>query len=322
VAAISGIAAHEKEGVNTVSWRREQVRQLSRIASASSNWNKKIKDFIPASDEVRRLTRGVNVAFLCILLDAMHGYPDVSLPLGLTEGMQVLGEIRDSGVFRPVTPPWESQEAFQNFYRTTINSASNLEWLSTCSQRLARKAKNARKQASRGDSHALDLMRKVEESTLKEVQGGLMGPVMSRDELIARYTDEAGHFTARVIPRHGVHQGFKTETLPDGTEVEVPKLRCIDDARTSLSNRSTYLHETIACPTFELPAQIADCLARTRAQFGLAACDMLLSLDDLFSAYRRVPTKGGWHTVVACYSVASRTVVFHDVYGIGAYFLY
>jgi hypothetical protein len=50
---------------------------------------------------------------------------------------------------------------------------------------------------------------KVESNTWSEVEDGMMSPGITREELLRKFSDPAGKFSARVMIRHVIQQGFK-----------------------------------------------------------------------------------------------------------------
>ena len=126
-----------------------------------------------------------------------------------------------------------------------------------------------------------------------------MTPGMRIEDLIRAFTGEDGVFTARVMARHGVQQGFK-EVRPGVFEI---KIRCIDDAARSGSNLCTFILETITTPSFMFPAAVAQEIARQCA----SACpprempDTSVACEDLWAAYRRIPCAQSQFSIVAVF---------------------
>jgi len=83
------------------------------------------------------------------------------------------------------------------------------------------------------------------EETELQAEQKFVGPPMSKDELIQRYSKE-GNFRARVMPRFGICQGLKIH--PDGTTSQ--KIRCIDDVRVAGINSGTIIPERVLLPSF------------------------------------------------------------------------
>ena len=103
------------------------------------------------------------------------------------------------------------------------------------------------------------------------------------------------------MPRFGVRQG--------------EKIRAIDDAASSGHNTATFTYETISLPTVEFPVHVATYVLHVCESIGIEIPPLMLALDDIDAAYRRVPTSQPQYTVCAFYSRRLARVSFHIVYG-------
>ena len=174
------------------------------------------------------------------------------------------------------------------------------------------------------DRTSLDTLHKIDLATKLEVQKGLMGPSLSEQELRAKY-ESNGALTCRIIPRFAVFQGstdkrcaqcdLETSACHDCKGLQMPKLRCCDNAKASGTNTNTRLCESIAGPTFEFPARVCAYIAAECEKKGIPRPKVLLGLDDLFAAFRRVPSSQPEFTIVALYEFDSDSVRFHEVFG-------
>ena len=95
----------------------------------------------------------------------------------------------------------------------------------------------------------------------------------------------------------------------------MPKLRCCDDARSSGTNDHTRMAEAVFYPSFEFPARVGAAVFDRCRQMGRSRPELLFGLDDLFAAYRRVPSSQPRFTVVALYDFDLDEVVYHDLFG-------
>ena len=241
--------------------RQAQVNRFEKLAQRCLGWDERMKKHVQSPDTVRVLNKNINVALVAVLIEAMD-YPDKKLPLQLLEGLPICGDIDyDSGVYRR-NPPDEDAGMFDDRFEQwkTTNNA----WLIECSAQLKQAAEKAKGEAIRGDRTRLDILHKIERATKLEVQKGLMGPSLTEQELRSKY-ESNGALKCRVIPRFPVFQGL-TEKRCEQCDLEtsacdyckglqMPKLRCCDNAKASGTNANTRLCESITGPTFEFPAK-------------------------------------------------------------------
>jgi hypothetical protein len=389
VAAVQTMA--DMSGPDLSSWRKKQVGTLRRLAKKSRDLTSRIFEFhsdVPPS--VKVLRRGINVAFIAILCEAID-WPDVDLCREITRGFRTAGDLRkqDSHVFRPADElaevfgtHWEEvlaapagsvvrsheglQEALSSGQRVfsvdslrewkisdipanavvfsggsvfrpvtfderwaafSTESASKA-WLHDCTQMLRRKALAAVELAAQGLDEDLDLLKAVSARTAEEVAIGHVGPAMTEETLIRKYSEDAG-FLVRVAPRFGIWQGVKM--IVDELGAETPKLdshgmpiwklRCIDDFKVNGVNGVTWLSEHLVMPNFEFPAKIAAEFAKALDEQAADSPGLLLGLDDLFAAYRRIPNADSRRFgIVGVYDFnadgGKGAVVWHEVLGL------
>jgi len=136
---------------------------------------------------------------------------------------------------------------------------TNEQWMQKLQRRMKGKYESAAAAARKGDPSKPDLTKEVERQTLLEVQQGLRAPGMDEAAFCAKFADKDGVLWARPMPRHGVYQGKKL--AGDGITV-FDKIRAIDEARISRTNKATRLHESLVMSNFEFPARVAAEFAR------------------------------------------------------------
>ena len=272
-------------------WRRGQRFLLGSVRKQLESENDTLRSAVASPSNVRAIARNVNVALLCALCDALE-WPDELLPLNFVRGFQSVGDVPDSGVHRPVEPELDAA-AFEEL-RASVD-ATNSEWLGEVCSLLERRARVA-------TSEQRDHMRQLKAKSDKEVASGLGGVPLTRGQLERKYT-RGGVLRARVLPRFGVVQG------------KAGKLRVIDDAKQSRTNEMQRLHETIVTPSPEFPAHVLEELARACVEAGIAMPDVDLGLDDLFAAYRRVPTSQPEYMIAAIWDVDAGVPIFYEIYG-------
>ena len=272
-------------------WRRGQRQLLAAVRKQVEGENVVLRAAVASPSNVRAISADVNVALLCALCDAMD-WPDTQLAVNFVRGFAAVGDVPDSGVYRPIEPELDAA-AFEAL-RASID-ATNGEWLGEVCSLLERRAR-----AATGDQRAH--MRQLKAKSDAEHMRGLGGVPLTRAQLVRKYT-RGGKLRTRVLPRFGILQGW------------AGKLRVIDDAKQSRTNEMQRLHETIVTPSPEFPAHVLDELARACVDAGVPIPDVDLGLDDLFAAYRRVPTAQPEYMVAAIWDVDAGEPLFYEIYG-------
>jgi hypothetical protein len=281
-----------------------------------------LKAVVKCSPNAHRLNKDLNLGLVAVLAEALE-YPDVRLVLHLLEGMQVCGDLTyDSGVYR-FSPPEEKLELFQE--RFDKFEDGHEEWFQENKKTLTEQAhKNLRLAAAGGPlaGERLKNLQAVHRATEVEVVKGLMGRSMSEADLRKKYAVN-GRLTCRVIPRFPVLQGMtkkrckNCDTKGDPCAAcqgfEMRKLRCCDDATKCGTNSHSRTRESVVCPTFEYPARVAAAFMQKTAG---SRQELILGLEDLFAAYRRVPGKDGSFSVVAVYDFIRKELMYYDVFGL------
>ena len=281
-------------GAKLAGWRRGQAAILTAVRKSLEPLNETLRAAQPSPPNVTAVAGEVNLALLCALVDAMD-WPDKRMPLNFAKGFTSYGRVDDSQVYRPVEPEL-SEEAFQELYSSI--EATNAQWLEQVCTTLQRRADGANRRER-------EAMRVLKAKTLKEADQGLCSGLMSKNEVLEKYRSSDGKLRARIQPRFGVLQGRP------GAE----KVRAIDDGKLSRTNEMTRVLETITTCSPDFPAHVLDELIRACLDMGISIPELLLSLDDLFAAYRRVPTANQECMIAAMWDIDAGEPVFCEVYG-------
>jgi len=274
-------------------WRIAQTAVLTKVRKQLECENDLLRAARPSPPNVKAVAGRVHVALLCALVDALD-WPDKMLPLNFVKGFASVGDVPDSGVYRAVEP--ELDEATFNELKGSID-ATNDEWACEVCRLLERRAASAK-------PDDLEAMRVLKAKSDAEVEAGLCGAPITLAQLRRKYTRH-GRLAARVLPRFGVWQG----------SADARKVRAIDDARLSRTNEATRMHETIVTPSPEFPAHVLDELARICVERGIPIPDIELGLDDLFAAYRRVPTRHPEYMIAAVWDLEKKEPIFYEIFG-------
>lgn len=274
-------------------WRSAQRNVLADVRKKLECENAVLRAARPSPPNITAVAGNVNVALLCAIVDALD-WPDKALPLNFVLGFASVGDIPDSGVYRAVEPEID-EEAFRDL-KGSID-ATNDSWCGEVCRLLGRRAASAGPE----EREAIHVLKAKSDA---EAQAGLCGAPISLAQLRRKY-NRFGKLSARVLPRFGVWQG----------RADARKVRAIDDARMSRTNEATRMHETIVTPSPEYPAHVLDELACICAERGVAIPDIELGLDDLFAAYRRVPTRHPEYMVAAIWDLDANEPIFYEVHG-------
>jgi len=295
-------------GTDLSELRLRTVKALDKIASAArpitASWMRLCSAAPPG---VKDLRKDMNVAFIAILIDAME-WPDVGLPRCLLHGFPLAGDLsaEDSGLFRLKNPEDKAAEMERvHAAQTEHTHESNMAWIQTCAEMLEASAKQART-STKGNSPGM--LRDVWVSTQEQVAQGFLSPAMTMQEVVDKFTVQ-GKFCARPLPRFGVSQGMKLNSLGEW----IRKVRAIDDGKRAGINDATYVPENLVMPNFEFPAKVGAEMAALHA--GNPQCGMILGLEDMFAAYRRFGTSTPHATVVGVYNVDAKCVQWFQVKG-------
>jgi len=305
-------------------WRSERIARFQSIVQRSLSLDARIKDSEIQAEAVIKLghVRTINVALLVLLVDVLE-WPDTTLPNGFLHGFPVVGVIPDSGVHRPFDPT--QLRNLGDFHEQSEKvMATNVSWATEVARTVGKYATSAQSGPASGDSDRLELLRAVAAATEKEVHEGWMGPGLTLQELIDKHGRPDGTMNARVMVRHGIYQGERHVTDKSGTKIKgvdglylmERKLRCIDDAKTSLSNICQYTYETVSLCSFALAGHVAEVVHRMCTEKGIRMPELAMGTDDMRSAYRQIPCSQQGYTVVCVYTFGKNPGPrFFPVYG-------
>ena len=305
-------------------WRSERIARFQSIVQRSLSLDARIKDSEIQAEAVIKLghVRTINVALLVLLVDVLE-WPDTTLPNGFLHGFPVVGVIPDSGVHRPFDPT-QLRNLGEFHEQSEKVMATNVSWATEVARTVGKYATSAQSGPASGDSDRLELLRAVAAATEKEVHEGWMGPGLTLQELIDKHGRPDGTMNARVMVRHGIYQGERHVTDKSGTKIKgvdglylmERKLRCIDDAKTSLSNICQYTYETVSLCSFALAGHVAEVVHRMCTEKGIRMPELAMGTDDMRSAYRQIPCSQQGYTVVCVYTFGKNPGPrFFPVYG-------
>ena len=264
-------------GTDLERFRDALIREMVADSEYLRPISEKINALMPPT--VRRISSGVNTAFMAALIDALE-WPDTHLVERFVFGFPIVGDIPDSGIFRVITPTLTETQV-EAAYREYIAGAP--AWNARIHRRL--RAQRWADEAGQAANLA------VRAKTLKEHSKSLLvGPFNSVDHAYmsinsAQPPNSTPTPPVRVMERFGVVQG--------------DDIRCIDNGRSCGANAASRLRETITTPTFFYPALIARAFELAGATCAATGEPHFLVLLDLTAAYRTIPVSQPWFTVVA-----------------------
>ena len=271
------------------SWRHSQSVALQRIEASLRDYASFVSSLMEGS--AYRLASQMNLPFMAACVAAI-GWPDVCCVRRWFLGHAVVGDIPDTGLFRPKFTDFEVSPS------EVFTSQSNREWNSELARSLASGGRRAEH-----DPELRAQLEGVERATAKELGAEVIRGPFTPGELNTRF----GKGAWRAQRRFGVHQG----TDDDGT----PKIRAIDNSSGNSCNAATRTYETIAPPSFAFVALVARLFLAFFRLFSLTALALCLGLDDMSRAYRRVPVATPWLTVFAIWSLRRGRVEYYYLDG-------
>ena len=240
-------------------FRRSQMLVVESVARTLEPLNEWLIGTVAGARHAH-LLRGVNVAFLAAWCDARR-WPDVAFVERFLYGFPIVGDIPDSGIFRPQEmPPIAPAD--------TMSPDNNRRW---CDEVLRKVAGSAHQPSS--DDHKV--LRAVYAQTRAEASKGYIKGPYTRSQI----DTEFGKNNYRVQVRFGIEQGAPGKR----------KVRAIDNARTALINAVSHTHETIVCITFEVAATVSALVYDECVRIGIEMLEMAIGFEDLTAAYRFVP---------------------------------
>lgn len=271
-----------------VTWRHSQRSLLHDLDSRLHDYGRFISSLMRGS--AARIASHVNLALMACLVEALD-YPDIACVERWFYGHLIVGDIPDTGLFRPLVTDYGVASP-----AAELSPASNRRWNS-------RLARSVQELAAHADPSSRVLLEGVEKQTRAELSNGFVRGPFSSSQLDARF----GKGKWRAARRFGVLQGTKD----DGS----PKIRAIDNERGNLSNACSRTHETIAPITVAFVALVARLFYASFARAGVMMPRLAFGLDDIRAAYRVVPVRQPWYTVFAIWSSVRRRVEFYYLDG-------
>ena len=156
------------------------------------------------------------------------------------------------------------------------------------------------------------LLHEVMHETLNQERHDFLGSVMTEEAMVGRHTVN-GVFLTRPIPRFGIHQGFKVNSVVE----LVMKTRCIDDAHRPDVNTDTLLRETLVMSSFKF-------ITRVRGHICVkiddnSDFDLLMDLEDTHGKYKNFGNISEYVSVVPVFNPTSRSVEYRELFGLSMY---
>ena len=281
---VAAVEACVAAGPSLPQWRSARVAEAREIAASLAALNARVVALVEGPKRV--LVIGMNLAFMAAFVDAVE-WPDVAIVERFVSGFPIVGDIPDSGLFRPVSRP-------ATVPMSTFTPACNYSWTSELASSLTRRAAAA-------SAEEREVLAELEAVTRKEaISGYVKGPFSSR-----RVDKLFGRGLWRPSRRFGVWQG----------EGDDRKMRAIDNAKGSQLNAAMSTHETIFCMTLFFVVMVASTFFSAALRARCRMPRLLIGLDDMRAAYRRIPVLTPGFTVFAIWSVVRGAVVYYFLPG-------
>lgn len=271
-----------RKGAAVVQDRATRSAMLAGQAERLAPLHRRLCALMPP--HVAAISGRMNLAFVACCVDAMQ-HPDRYLVHRFVHGFEVVGDVADSGCFRPIA---ESERADATPTAEVFNRTANLAWIRQLEASM-RAQGNARGQPP------TEAARQAYESTLDECGGPdptTWGRELEPDEARRCGRSHRGLTAAEVDEHLWVTEGA-TKARPGAWRpirrfaiFQKDKWRPCDHARESLHNACTRPSEALAGQgTAEDPA----ILARAFASAHGAPVAMLGGTEDWPKAYRKAP---------------------------------
>lgn len=291
--------------------RSRSIRQKLSPSSAGAK-NKLLsevsKALLPLSSDLRRreaslpnvitLTKNTHLALYSAIIHALGDWPDTELPRGLLYGMPIVGDIPDTRIFKPV----------QVGFREPLSSFTSRFCAATTANKDAQDLESKLRRRAVDESTnpvASNTQKRLAEATDKEVDDLLTGKAFPITSLVSKYMS-----FFRVMPCFGILQPADTATGD--------KLRAIDDARpkTSRSNDLNRMAGTVVMPSVEFFAVVAAAFHHSAKAMQSRMPNLSIGLDDVLSAYRRIPNRQPGFAEFALWNPATGRVDFQELFGL------
>lgn len=227
VAAVHRWIASQDASYDFAGARTHRCRILRSIAHRLEPVERHLDALRPPS--VAAIPRRAKCAFMYACLEAVGAPDTIELVLGFITGFACVGDIPDSGWWRP-----EEKPATWDFSETDHD-----DWVNDLERECSREWKGGRTREDCAHVHS---------RTQEEVIADLMQGPFTRAEMDAAY----GRGRWRPLRRFGVWQKGKC--------------RGCDNGRTSGTNLASGFHERMVCESADFPARASACAARAHGR--------------------------------------------------------
>ena len=258
--------------------RQRLTLAAAKIADSLRPLSAVINRLMPPS--VALIAAKVNTAFMAAAVDALE-WLDVSIVERFVKGFPIVGDIPDSGVYRPVVPAEETAHAARLAF---FHSSAPL-WNARLLRRLAASARSP----SDRDADAAVAAKSASERKSRLIVGPYATVSALHHRMRAMFPGmDPLELAPRLMNRFGVAQKGA--------------IRAIDDGRSNGANAATRMHETVSTPNFAYPAIVARAAAEYSRTRGAGPPSMSLAMLDLKAAYRTIPCAQPWLTAIAFFN--------------------
>ena len=281
---VAAVEACVAAGPNLPQWRSERVAEATDVAGSLAALNSRMVSVVEGPK--RALVCGMNLAFMAAFVDAVE-WPDAAIVKRFVYGFPIVGDIPDSGLFRPVSRP-------ATVPLSAFTPEANRSWAKSLERSLERGAASASAEVREG-------LVELEAVTHKEASSGYLKGPFSKGQVDKHF----GRGAWRGSRRFGVWQG----------EGDCRKLRAIDNAKGSDINKTMSMHETIFCMTLFFIVTVASLFFTAARRARCRMPRLLIGLDDMRAAYRRIPVLSPQFTVFALWSFVRKAVTYYFLPG-------
>jgi hypothetical protein len=265
-----------RKGQDIGALRDERFACIRRCACDLEGWSTELGEHSPEWITSSLHPRPHYALFSC--LGDVMGLPDECLVEDLVCGAPCVGDCPDSGCFRKCERPSAVE----------MDDLDHGAW--------NREVRSALERAGRDPSRRADLL-ELHDATQKEVEAGFATRIGTLEEVDLLFHNAPDAW--RTMLRFGVRQACK--------------LRPCDNARASLHNLATSLHEALVVETPDLPAKLASLFVELLGD--TAGFSILMGTEDVASAYRKMPCSQPWFTIFAQWDPHTEQVVFYRLEG-------
>ena len=273
---LDSIAFLSRQSGEVVSWRLRRLKLLEAKVRVFAGKQKEANK--SASWTAMKLGSKVQTEVMRALQEELK-IEDKQVPDICLKGLGILGEASISPFFDPfeVRPTMEPSL----FHNTKAERSRNMI------DRVLRM----------GRSSPRDMSEAIWSKTIKEVDGGTMGPPMSLQDV-----EETFGSDYQVVPSFGLRQGQD--------EAGRPKFRRIDDYTASGANPSSHRFQKV-------PMTMPDYVAVLSKEMGRRGWSIKYTTDNMKSAYRQIPLdpRHVRYAITAVYDPHSDSVKLFTMYG-------